>query len=110
MSAELGVPLAEALNDIATEHGKIGGAAQARRGGELIAGAGFTPDVMFTSVLKRAIRTLWIAGLLLMPVAGEAPAGTADPPRPEAVSALADRFSWRANGAALAEHYDRLTA
>ena len=34
----------------------------------------------------------------------------ADPPRPEAVSALADRFSWRANGAALAEHYDRLTA
>ena len=33
------------------------GEAQARRGGELIAGAGFRPDVMFTSVLKRARRT-----------------------------------------------------
>ncbi|MBF0663947.1 MAG: 2,3-diphosphoglycerate-dependent phosphoglycerate mutase [Brevundimonas sp.] len=33
------------------------GEAQARRGGELIAGAGFRPDVMFTSVLTRAKRT-----------------------------------------------------
>ena len=33
------------------------GEAQARRGGVLIAGAGFTPDVMFVSVLKRAKRT-----------------------------------------------------
>lgn len=33
------------------------GEAQARRGGEQIAAAGFHPDVMFTSVLKRATRT-----------------------------------------------------
>lgn len=33
------------------------GEAQARRGGELIAEAGFTPAVMFTSVLTRAKRT-----------------------------------------------------
>ena len=33
------------------------GEAQARRGGELIAAAGFKPAVMFTSVLKRARRT-----------------------------------------------------
>ena len=33
------------------------GEAQARRGGELIAEAGFKPDVMFTSVLTRAKRT-----------------------------------------------------
>src|SRR5690606_41885882 len=33
------------------------GEAQARRGGELIAQAGFKPAAMFTSVLKRAKRT-----------------------------------------------------
>ncbi|MFN3932342.1 MAG: 2,3-diphosphoglycerate-dependent phosphoglycerate mutase [Brevundimonas sp.] len=33
------------------------GEAEARRGGELIADAGFIPDAMFTSVLKRARRT-----------------------------------------------------
>jgi 2,3-bisphosphoglycerate-dependent phosphoglycerate mutase len=33
------------------------GEAEARRGGELIARAGFSPDVMFTSVLNRAKRT-----------------------------------------------------
>jgi 2,3-bisphosphoglycerate-dependent phosphoglycerate mutase len=33
------------------------GEAEARRGGELIAKAGFSPDVMFTSVLNRAKRT-----------------------------------------------------
>ncbi len=53
--------------DLTTE-----GEAQARRGGELIAGAGFTPDVMFTSVLKRAKRTgalaLDSAGLKDVPV------------------------------------------
>ena len=42
------------------------GEAQARRGGELIARAGFTPDVIFTSVLKRAKRT----GALAMDSAG----------------------------------------
>lgn len=42
------------------------GEAQARRGGELIARAGFTPDIIFTSVLKRAKRT----GALAMDSAG----------------------------------------
>ena len=48
------------------------GEAQARRGGELIAQAGFRPAVMFTSVLKRAKRTgalaLDSAGLKDIPV------------------------------------------
>jgi len=48
------------------------GEAQARRGGELIAEAGFTPAVMFTSVLTRAKRTgalaLQSAGLTDIPV------------------------------------------
>ena len=48
------------------------GEAEARRGGELIAAAGFRPDVMFTSVLKRAKRTgalaLDSAGLKDVPV------------------------------------------
>ena len=48
------------------------GEAQARRGGELIAEAGFKPAVMFTSVLKRAKRTgalaLDTAGLKDVPV------------------------------------------
>jgi 2,3-bisphosphoglycerate-dependent phosphoglycerate mutase len=48
------------------------GEAQARRGGELIAQAGFTPAVMFTSVLTRAKRTgdlaLQTAGLDTVPV------------------------------------------
>ena len=48
------------------------GEAQARRGGELIAQAGFRPDVMFTSVLTRAKRTgalaLDSAGLKDVPV------------------------------------------
>ena len=48
------------------------GEAQARRGGEQIAAAGFRPDVMFTSVLKLAIRTgalaLDSAGLKDVPV------------------------------------------
>ena len=47
------------------------GEAQARRGGELIADAGFRPAVMFTSVLKRARRTgalaLQSAGLKEVP-------------------------------------------
>ena len=42
------------------------GEAQARRGGELIAQAGFKPAVMFTSVLTRAKRT----GALALPSAG----------------------------------------
>ena len=37
------------------------GKAEARRAGELLNAEGFTFDVAFTSVLKRAIRTLWIA-------------------------------------------------
>jgi 2,3-bisphosphoglycerate-dependent phosphoglycerate mutase len=37
------------------------GRAEARRAGELLKAEGFTFDVAFTSVLKRAIRTLWIA-------------------------------------------------
>ncbi len=48
------------------------GEAQARRGGELIAEAGFHPAVMFTSVLTRAKRTgalaLQTAGLKNVPV------------------------------------------
>jgi 2,3-bisphosphoglycerate-dependent phosphoglycerate mutase len=36
------------------------GKAEARRAGELLKAEGFTFDVAFTSVLKRAIRTLWI--------------------------------------------------
>ena len=36
------------------------GEAEARRGGALLRAAGFEPDFAFTSVLKRAIRTLWI--------------------------------------------------
>ena len=48
------------------------GEAQARRGGELLAGAGFKPAIMFTSVLKRAKRTgalaLDSAGLKDVPV------------------------------------------
>jgi len=48
------------------------GEAEARRGGELIAAAGFHPAVMFTSVLKRAKRTgalaLDSAGLKSVPV------------------------------------------
>ena len=48
------------------------GEAQARRGGELIAEAGFKPAVMFTSVLTRAKRTgalaLSSAGLKAVPV------------------------------------------
>ncbi|MEH6663268.1 MAG: 2,3-diphosphoglycerate-dependent phosphoglycerate mutase [Brevundimonas sp.] len=48
------------------------GEAEATRGGELIAGAGFKPDVMFTSVLNRAKRTgamaLEAAGLKDVPV------------------------------------------
>jgi 2,3-bisphosphoglycerate-dependent phosphoglycerate mutase len=37
------------------------GKAEARRAGELLKAEGFTFDVAFTSVLKRAIRTLWFA-------------------------------------------------
>jgi 2,3-bisphosphoglycerate-dependent phosphoglycerate mutase len=48
------------------------GEAEARRGGELLAGADFRPAVMFTSVLKRAKRTgalaLDAAGLKEIPV------------------------------------------
>ncbi len=48
------------------------GEAEATRGGELIARAGFKPDVMFTSVLNRAKRTgamaLEAAGLKDVPV------------------------------------------
>ena len=36
------------------------GRAEAHRAGELLKAEGFTFDVAFTSVLKRAIRTLWI--------------------------------------------------
>ena len=37
------------------------GLAEARRAGQLLKAEGFTFDIAFTSVLKRAIRTLWIA-------------------------------------------------
>lgn len=36
------------------------GEAQARKGGALMKAAGFEPDFAVTSVLKRAVRTLWI--------------------------------------------------
>jgi 2,3-bisphosphoglycerate-dependent phosphoglycerate mutase len=36
------------------------GVAEARRAGELLLGVGLEYDIAFTSVLKRAIRTLWI--------------------------------------------------
>ena len=48
------------------------GEAEARKGGTLIAEAGFPPAVMFTSVLKRALRTgdlaLSAAGLKDVPI------------------------------------------
>lgn len=34
----------------------------------------------------------------------------AEPPRPEAVAAMAERFGWQANAAALADYYERLLA
>jgi 2,3-bisphosphoglycerate-dependent phosphoglycerate mutase len=37
------------------------GKAEAKQAGELLKGEGLTFDIAFTSVLKRAIRTLWIA-------------------------------------------------
>lgn len=37
------------------------GREEARKGGELLKAEGFSFDIAFTSVLKRAIRTLWIA-------------------------------------------------
>ena len=37
------------------------GLAEARRAGELLRAEGFSFDLCYTSVLKRAIRTLWIA-------------------------------------------------
>ncbi len=37
------------------------GAAEARQAGQLLQQAGFTFDLAYTSVLKRAIRTLWLA-------------------------------------------------
>jgi 2,3-bisphosphoglycerate-dependent phosphoglycerate mutase len=37
------------------------GEAEARRAGTLLADAGFQPSIAYTSVLKRAVRTLWIA-------------------------------------------------
>jgi 2,3-bisphosphoglycerate-dependent phosphoglycerate mutase len=37
------------------------GQAEARKAGELLKAAGFSFDIAFTSVLKRAIRTLWIS-------------------------------------------------
>ena len=37
------------------------GRSEAKRAGELLKAEGFTFDVAFTSVLKRAIRTLWLA-------------------------------------------------
>ena len=37
------------------------GESEARRGGELLAAEGFEPDLAFTSVLKRAIRTVWLS-------------------------------------------------
>ena len=37
------------------------GESEARRGGELMAQAGFAPDFAYTSLLKRAIRTLWLS-------------------------------------------------
>jgi len=36
------------------------GLKEAHKGGQLLREAGFTFDVAYTSVLKRAIRTLWI--------------------------------------------------
>jgi 2,3-bisphosphoglycerate-dependent phosphoglycerate mutase len=36
------------------------GEGEARRGGELLKAVGFEPDLAFTSVLKRAVRTLWL--------------------------------------------------
>ncbi|MCP2679031.1 2,3-diphosphoglycerate-dependent phosphoglycerate mutase [Maricaulaceae bacterium NA33B04] len=37
------------------------GEAEARRGGALLKEAGFEPELAYTSVLKRAIRTLWFS-------------------------------------------------
>jgi 2,3-bisphosphoglycerate-dependent phosphoglycerate mutase len=52
-----------------SDQGKV----EARQAGELLKAEGYTFDVAFTSVLKRAIRTLWIAldelDLMWIPVA-----------------------------------------
>ena len=40
-----------------SDQGKV----EARKAGEVLKAEGFTFDVAFTSVLKRAIRTLWFA-------------------------------------------------
>lgn len=37
------------------------GEAEARKGGRLMAEAGFAPELCFTSVLTRAVRTLWMS-------------------------------------------------
>ena len=37
------------------------GTAEAREAGQVLSGEGFIFDVAFTSVLKRAIKTLWLA-------------------------------------------------
>lgn len=37
------------------------GESEARRAGKLMLDAGYMPDIAFTSVLKRAIKTLWLA-------------------------------------------------
>lgn len=36
------------------------GEAQARKGGALMAEAGFAPDIAYASMMKRAIRTIWL--------------------------------------------------
>ena len=50
------------------------GVAEAKKAAALLAAAGLQPEFAFTSVLKRAIRTLWIAliAVLLLVIGGVA--------------------------------------
>lgn len=71
-----------------------------------------TPLVITDAGGAREVVTAPEAGLVVARNPAAIAAGVrqvlADPPLPEAVAALADRFSWQANAAALAEYYERL--
>jgi teichuronic acid biosynthesis glycosyltransferase TuaC len=73
-----------------------------------------TPLVIADAGGAREVLTAPEAGRIVARHPGAIAAGVrallADPPRREAVAAMAARFSWHANGAALAEYYERLLA
>lgn len=73
-----------------------------------------TPLVIADAGGAREVMTSPVAGHIVARNPGAIAAGVrellADPPPREAVAALTERFSWDANAAALAEHYERLLA